>query len=582
MPPSGVSSPRGSLRWPVRLGLLAAALLLGLAGLIARDVLRVRNDLTAGQARLSNIQLTQIESRGSIEASFGNADRRLRAGADLAEHSVWLKLLSVVPKVGPQIDAARDLSHAAAQVGDLAYHTALQARAQLDEPRSGPAARLRLIDNLRQDLVVAGGQLDQIRPGADGQLIGTLARARSQLVTKLAKARVQLGDGLQMTATLRKVLAGPTTYLILAGNNAEMRSGGITTAAGLIHFNGGDLKTGEFITSYDLFLPDSKRVPVPPNLKNLYGWMAVGQEWRTTNTSPNWPEVASIYAQMSANSAFGPVDGVMFVDVVTLRSVLDVVGGVTVDGTRYTAANVEGQLLYLNYLKFPTSDQTNARRDVQSQVANAAFAAIRNGSFSLPRLAKALGQDAKGRHLLAWSPDPAVQAMWTKIGADGAIGPNNIMVSAQNVSASKLDFFINPKVSLNFQAFSEHQSADMTVTITNPRRAKTSAYVEGGSLGYVVPGDQRVYLLLYLPASAYNVVSHSPEFNTIGTDGGMNVVGMTYIVPYGQTTQVHITFNLPPSQTYAVLLPSSRLVPVPFTVNGNFRTNDAQPRLIPL
>jgi hypothetical protein len=574
-----------SLGWPLRLAILLGAVLLGVAGLIVRDVLRIRSDLDTGQKRLSHLQLTQLDSRASIEATFGTADRRLRAGADLAAHSPWLGMLAPLPKVGHQITAARDLSAAAARVADIAYRAASQARTQLDAPRSGPADRLKLIDSLRQDLVAVGAQLDGVKPGANGHLVATLAKARVDLVDKLAKAKTQLADGLQLTGTLRSMLAGPRTYLILAGNNAEMRSGGITTAAGLVHFEGGDLATGKFITSYDLFLPDQKKVAVPAELQNLYGWMAVGQEWRTTDTSPNWPAVASVYAKMSANSVLGHVDGVLFVDVVTLRAVLDVVGPVTVGGTVYNAGNVEEQILFKNYLQFPTIEETNARRDVQSQVANAAFAALRGSSFSMPKLAKSLQGATKGRHLLAWSADPGEEAMWTKIGADGTIGPNDLMVSVQNVSASKLDYFLDPKVNMDIQRFSEHQQVELTVTITNPRRAVTSAYVEGGSTGYVVPGDQRVYVILYLPATAYDLVNHDPQFNTVGTDGGMVVGGMIYIVPYGQTTQLHVSFKISPDQNYANLIPSSRLRPIEYTINGTngtFHANDAQRTLIPL
>jgi hypothetical protein len=261
--------------------------------------------------------------------------------------------------------------------------------------------------------------------------------------------------------------------------------------------------------------------------------------------------------------------------------VLSVIGPVTVNGFKYSAGNVLPQLLYTNYLLYPTGDQTNARREVQSQVARAAFAGLRGGNLPFPDLPHQLQIDARGRHLLAWSADPAEEAMWVKLGADGAIGPDDMMVSVQNLSASKLDIFINPKVAVRAEAFSEHQQIDMTVTITNPRRPVTSAYIEGGSKCCVLPGDQRVYLLFYLPGSAYNITSYNPEFSTAGTDGGMTVVGMIYIVPYGVTSQVHITFFLPPTQTQVTLIPSSRVAPQEYSVNGA-TTNDAAPRKLPI
>jgi Protein of unknown function (DUF4012) len=321
-------------------------------------------------------------------------------------------------------------------------------------------------------------------------------------------------------------------------------------------------------------------VPVPDDINRLYGWMAPGQEWRTTDTSPNWPAVAQIYARMSANSPFGKVDGVLFVDVVTLRSVLSVLGPVTVNGFQYSADNVLTQLLYTNYLVFPTADQTNTRRDVQSNVARATFTALRDSNFSIPKLAHELKQDAAGRHLLAWSASRAEEALWVKLGADGALAPDDFMVSVQNVSASKLDYFIQPIVTMQTQQLADHQQIDMYVTVTNPRRATSSAYIEGGTDCCVVPGDQRIYLLLYLPATAYNITSYKPEFSTAGTDGAMTVAGVIYVVPYGQTTSVHFSFQLPLSQTSVNLVPSARLQPEQYLINGGVRTNDAVYRRI--
>jgi hypothetical protein len=137
-------------------------------------------------------------------------------------------------------------------------------------------------------------------------------------------------------------------------------------------------------------------------------------------------------------------------------------------------------------------------------------------------------------------------------------------------------------VTVRTQQFSDHQQVDMYVTVTNPRRSVTSAYIEGGTPCCVLPGDQRIYLLFYLPASAYHITSFEPKFSTAGTDGGMEVVGLIYIVPYGQTSQIHISFFLPPSQTSVTVVPSSRVVPEQYYVNGGFHTDDAVPRRLPI
>jgi hypothetical protein len=104
----------------VFVGLGCLILLVGAVALLARDVVRIRHDLVSGQDRLSHLQLTELDSRKSIDNTVGQADRQLRAGANLTRDSIWLKLLAPLPKVGPQIKAARVLTASAARVGDIA------------------------------------------------------------------------------------------------------------------------------------------------------------------------------------------------------------------------------------------------------------------------------------------------------------------------------------------------------------------------------------------------------------------------------------------------------------------------------
>jgi hypothetical protein len=363
-----------------------------------------------------------------------------------------------------------------------------------------------------------------------------------------------------------------------------MRAGGITTAAAVVHITQGDLQVGHFVPSFDVFVPSQKTVDIPPDLASMFGWMNVGHEWRTTDTSPNWPEVASLYARMSAQSQFGPVDGVLFVDVVTLKALLGAVGPVTVEGAQYSAANAAEELLYRNYLRFPTETDVNARHDQQGVIASAIFEALRTRSVPMGSLAHSLSQTVKGRHLLAWSSRVDEQDLWTKVGASGAIVPYGLMISPQNVSANKLDYFIKPKVTMNVTRLPSFTQVDMTVTTHNAPRAQTSPVIEGGQPGFEKPGDHRVYLLVYLPSDAFDVGNATPGFVTVGTDGGMKVVGMIYTTPLGQTSNITISFRLPLSWANVVLLPSGRLNPIDVTVHSGRHTaryTDAAPVVMP-
>jgi hypothetical protein len=550
-------------------------------GLVIFDAVRMYRHLRTGEHQLSHLQLNVLDSDAAVRATVGSADHHLREASTIAQHSPWLNALRHLPIVGPQVNGARQLSKDAARVGDITFGAANRARQVLNRPRDVPAQRLSMLDGLREVLADTDSQLGSVHPARARHLVGPFLHARNHFVSRLSSAHTQLTDGAILTSELRSFLAGPRTYLVLGGNNAEMRGGGITTAASVVHVDQGDLQVGHFIESADLFLPDNKRVPVPPNLASMFGWMSIGQEWRTTDTSPNWPEVADIYARMSAQSSFGPVDGVLFVDVVTLKALLQALGSVTVDGIRYTGDNVEEELLYKNYLRYPSTAELNSRHDQQSVIASAIFEALRTRSLPISSLAHALSQAVKGRHLLAWSNKPDDEDLWTKVGATGQIVPFGMLISPQNVSANKLDYFIRPKVAMTVKRRDTFRQVEMTVTMTNPPRSPTGPVIEGGQPGFEQPGDHRVYLLLYLPSGAYDVGNSNPGFVTVGNDGGMKVVGMIYTTALGKTSNVKVTFRLPLTWSSLVLLPSGRLNPIEVTVN-NAHYTDAVPVLLSL
>ncbi|MEY2421566.1 MAG: hypothetical protein QOI95_1633 [Acidimicrobiaceae bacterium] len=557
---------------------LVLGALVVLVALCAIDVLRIKRELDAGQDALAALDLHTVDQRGGVANVADQAAAHLDRAAQLADDSRWLSLLDHVPILGNQSRGVRDLTRAAAEVGGLSRRTAHEVQTALDATH-GPDTRVRLIDAVNAQLVELSHELPTVDVGASGFLLPPLSGAREKFVQRLAKAQRQLDDGISLTRTLRSFLVGPRRYLVLAGNNSEMRGGGITTTAGLAKINNGTIDVSGFLSTGPLFLLDPHSAPVPPDLQQLYGWMNIGKEWRTVDTSPNFPSIAPIYASMSEQSPLGAVDGVIFVDIVTLQRLLGVIGPVTVDGVTYSTQTVTKQLLHENYLKFGTADSRFDRYDAQSKVATAIFEAMNLRSFSIPAAAAVLADAAKGRHLQAWSGDPDEQILWEKLGADGALDSHQLGVLVTNVSANKLDYLIDPTIEVTTTPLgTDRTRVHMRLTITNPRRDPndTSPYIEGGSPGFVDPGDHRTYVLFYLPTAAYNIGNADPGFITAGNDGPATVGGMIYIVPQGSTKTVDVSFTLPNSDTKVELLPSARLRPERYTINGKTIT-DAVP-----
>ena len=272
---------------------------------------------------------------------------------------------------------------------------------------------------------------------------------------------------------------------------------------------------------------------------------------------------------MSAAAGFGTVDGVLEVDAVALRNLLQVIGPVDYSGKTYDADNVEQQVLNENYLRFATIEGDRGQRvELQGELAKAIFEAFKTRNVPIAKLAFALRQAAFGRHLLAHSTDPAVQSLWRSIGADGSLFPMGLMVSAENVAANKLDWYLQPKVNLNvIPSIDGSWKARLTVSISNPVLKRTSPQVDG-TYDHLTNGTHRTMLAVYLPQAAYDIHSLDTPFSEAGPDPPLQMAAKRYEIPRGDTRLVSLEFSLPKEDFGALILPSGRAHPMDYVVNG--------------
>src|SRR5207247_1833460 len=151
-----------------------------------------------------------------------------------------------------------------------------------------------------------------------------------QLLSTLARA-------VTSTRGLATFLEGPSRYLVLAANNAEMRAGsGTVLSAGVLTARDGRLSLGEFQPTGDLRLPGDG-VALPKDLRARWGWLHPGREWRNLAASPRFDVTGEVATRMWRAAGGKPVEGVLVVDVEALASVLRAVGPVDVGGERIDA-----------------------------------------------------------------------------------------------------------------------------------------------------------------------------------------------------------------------------------------------------
>ncbi len=575
-PPGAHPIPRRSrpvhraVLWGVAIAIAVAA-----AFTIA-DVVRVAHDVRAGRSAFAQLVHGGLTDHGGLTRQ---ADRgaRLFARADrIAGRSVALRAWSRVPFLGRP---ARWLRAAATSTADVSRRAADAVRRI--EPKLGSAddgaGRLDLLDLVQVEFKRLGRAVEQIRLPSSGGFLPPVESARRGLDGELKRLRSALDDGVVAARGLRSFLSGPSSYLALAANNAEMRAGGMILQVGPLRTFRGRLQAGTFRTAGALLL--NSPVPLPPEIEALYGWLHPDLEWRNVGSSPNFPQIAPVYATMAQRTGMRRVDGVFQIDVHGLRAILAVIGPVEVGGRRYDASNVERLVFHDLYVAYGGAQIE--RRTEFSQLAAATLRGLDDREWDLGAMTRALTAAAAGRHLLAWSSRPVEQAAWSRLGIDGALDRNGFMVTVQNHTGNKLDWFIRPRVQISVEhPRNEWRRINVRIRIVNPTPAGEPPYVAGdGRL--VRPGDHRALVAVYLPGWATNVELPGRTVNLVGPDGPMRVIGTRIDVPRGGEATLDVVFSVPPRAHRLVLLPSARARPV-IVVAERRRLDDSRPHVIPI
>ncbi|MEX2558103.1 MAG: DUF4012 domain-containing protein [Actinomycetota bacterium] len=559
----------------VRIVLLAvAALTLVLAGLTLLDAMAVANDLRSGRVAFKTLTDQGLTGDGKLAVQakrgavlFAEADRRAR-------RSVLLGGLGRIPFLGRPARWLQAASDTAARLGEEAAASVARIEPRL-KASGEPTGRLELISLVENELARLGRLVGDIRLPSTGGFLPPVIAADRELRWDLARLKRALVAGTVTTKGLRTFLAGPSTYVVLAANNAEMRSGGMVLQVGVLQASAGRVQAGGFRSTGEVALSDP--VPLPPELESLYGWLDPDTEWRNLGTSPNFPGIGPVYASMAQRSGLSRVDGVLQIDVLGVRALLEVIGPIEVDGRRYDPSNVEKLMMHDLYVAY--GDEQFERRHEFSRLAAEAFRVLTERSSDLGKLAKAVSRAAAGRHLLAWSARPDEQRAWERLGMDGRLERDGFMATVQNHGGNKLDWYVRSSVELAVERpEGRFRRVRAKIRIENLTPPGEPPYVAGN--GVIVPKNvYRAFVAIYLPGWATNVELVGREALVIGTDGPMRVVATRLDIRRARSEVVEVVFSVPPGMDRIVVLPSARSVPVPFRI-GDRTVDDSAKRAL--
>jgi hypothetical protein len=357
----------------------------------------------------------------------------------------------------------------------------------------------------------------------------------------------------------------PTSYLILLGNDAEMRANG--------GFAGSYAK---LIVSYprfdlsfqDIYVPNGQlkgyvTPPAPIQEAFQHGtWQLSNADWE-----PDFPTAASsIRWFMEKGNEINP-DNLVLLNLTTIKKVLDVVGTFTVADYQ---ARITPENLYL-FLQgkaemnfFPGSTQ---KKDALTAVG----LSLKNTILRLPlnkkiQIAQILYQDLKDQNILINSTNKSFQDLLLQDNFAGALTsstPDTYLLVEANLGANKANAYVSRETK-HVISFSGNQTThQVTLKLTNasPESNPNPPFHYGGN--YIA------YLRFYLPANAQNIsVTASPSATQ---KYGLTEIGFWQTTPAQNQSTIDLSYTLPISkETYSLtILKQHGLTTSPQTIRLN-------------
>jgi hypothetical protein len=489
---------RSRLRWlwlPIVAGLLLLTVIAG--ALLVRDALEVRRSLVVAQDELVTVRA----AAGGLDLDQASASLA-RAEAELADARVrtlgplW-SVAASVPVVGDSVEVTRAVVLTASAAVDVARG----ALAQGDDVL-GDGLRIEVVDD-QVDLapllaardVLVGLPLDRLAAARDRLRAADPAWAPEELLDgrlrtlELAdETLVTLERGRELLTALPGFLGadGPREYFLGVQTPAELRgTGGLIGYFAVLTIDDGRFQLGAS-EAYDGLpddgLPDdadeggaeavTQRIgtlggdpadgaTVDRDFARQYGHVAAAGNFSNINVDPDLTVTAPVALDLFQVRTGRALDGMVLLDQVGLGDLLTAVGAELEIPAEFRVdndlpASVPPQeltrLLTIDLYEELGDERSAERKALLEHLGDAAFAAVFSGGWDGIRVAEALAETSRGRHLQLHSRESAEQAAFTTVGIGGALqapaDADLFAVTANNAVGGKQDVHVGHHVTL--------------------------------------------------------------------------------------------------------------------------------------
>jgi hypothetical protein len=484
------------------------------------------------------------------------AGRHLQHGAGrlaAASSSPPMRVLAWLPVVGDDVRAVR-ISGAAldSAAGDarplLDQGAAADPRTLLTGGGSIDLARLQRITPaltvLAQGLTTSRASLDNIDVRS---LSGPLRRRLEPLRADLD--RIQ--PSVQLAADAAKVLptmlgsTTPQTYLLALQNPAEARpTGGIIGSYGVLQASRGKVELVAEGVNNDLDqLHRADLAGLDPGVLALYGDdLSLSPNY---NLSPDFSVAARLFARQWISNGHPVPQGVISLDPLVLQAILAKTGPITVKGgPALNGRNAAGVLMDRAYREL--GGNTDARNSYLRSSTKAVFDKMLTPGTDVVSVLTSLAQPAVRSHLMMWSPDSKVNAVFDQAGVTGPLAgadPLSIGVFTTNADASKLDYFLHRQVVVTDAC--QGNGSRVTLVLRNDSPRSVPAY-SANKLAGQRPTDHTVTVSWFLPDQRGLLrvtVDGATRAYALGPEGDWRVVRLSVTIPRGHTTKVGLELS---------------------------------------
>jgi hypothetical protein len=542
-------------------------------------VVGARDELVSGRDRagdVAELSLSEILDGGAI-GRLQKAAADFRDGQSLLANPV-LAPWKPVPVLGRQLRTVQDLSGAASSVADAAARFLVVVE-EHEDARSGPD-RLAAIAALSDEAVQLQAAVRAADLGPGEGLVWFVDDAYDELDPQLDELSTALVDTIAALDGLLALLTGPTDIILLAANNAEMRAGhGALLSWGLLHAEGGELGVPGGMQPIRTFPTPATAPPLSPELEEGWGWIDLTNV-ANLGVTPRWDATADRVLDLYEAATGVRPGGAMVLDSAALAKLIRITDQAipAADGSRLVSPeDALGYLMHDQYENVAPDgffDLNDERREGLAVIAESVMERILEDT-PLPELVEALAELGRGRHLLAFSDDPVLQAGWEAIEVSGTLHPGDVSVALVNAGGNKLDQFIETEIDVT-SAPDKAGGVTVTLSITaeNTTPEAESPYIIGRVPEDGPLGGYASLLTISVPGGAIDpAIDETARYAVHLADGPSTTMAVRLDLAPGEEKTVTARFTVPAS-TVLHLLPTARLPRTTWSIDGQGRRDE--------